>query len=179
MCGTVNLNGRLQAALNPGGGDKGETLFGDTTFRLGDRVMQIRNNYDRVWKRLDPAETGAGVYNGDTGLITALDKNARLLTVRFDDREAQYSFDELGELELAYAVTAHKSQGSEYAAVIIPVYSAPQRLLSRNLLYTAVTRAKRLLVMVGREETVRQMVDNPNANRRYCALKARVRGLLA
>lgn len=141
--------------------------------------MQIRNNYDRVWKRLDPAETGAGVYNGDTGLITALDKNARLLTVRFDDREAQYSFDELGELELAYAVTAHKSQGSEYAAVIIPVYSAPQRLLSRNLLYTAVTRAKRLLVMVGREETVRQMVDNPNANRRYCALKARVRGLLA
>ena len=140
--------------------------------------MQIRNNYDRVWKRLDPAETGAGVYNGDTGLITALDKNARLLTVRFDDREAQYSFDELGELELAYAVTAHKSQGSEYAAVIIPVYSAPQRLLSRNLLYTAVTRAKRLLVMVGREETVRQMVDNPNANRRYCALKARVRGLL-
>ena len=179
VCGTVNLNGRLQAALNPGGGDKGETLFGDTTFRLGDRVMQIRNNYDRVWKRLDPAETGAGVYNGDTGLITALDKNARLLTVRFDDREAQYSFDELGELELAYAVTAHKSQGSEYAAVIIPVYSAPQRLLSRNLLYTAVTRAKRLLVMVGREETVRQMVDNPNANRRYCALKARVRGLLA
>ena len=132
-----------------------------------------------MWKRLDPAETGAGVYNGDTGLITALDKNARLLTVRFDDREAQYSFDELGELELAYAVTAHKSQGSEYAAVIIPVYSAPQRLLSRNLLYTAVTRAKRLLVMVGREETVRQMVDNPNANRRYCALKARVRGLLA
>ena len=173
------MNLLLQQTLNPPSKQKKEIEFHQNKLREGDKVMQIRNNYDRVWKRLEPAETGAGVYNGDTGLITALDKNARLLTVRFDDREAQYSFDELGELELAYAVTAHKSQGSEYAAVIIPVYSAPQRLLSRNLLYTAVTRAKRLLVMVGREETVRQMVDNPNANRRYCALKARVRGLLA
>ena len=106
-----------------------------------------------------------------------IDRSARLMIVRFDDREADYDFDDLNELEHAYAITAHKSQGSEYAAVVIPVFSAPQRLLSRNLLYTAVTRAKRLLVMVGREEMVQQMVDTPNATRRYSALKARVKEL--
>ena len=177
MCGTEHLNRLLQAALNPPAEDKGETRFGETVFRTGDRVMQIRNNYDRMWTRLEPAETGTGVYNGDTGIIVLIDRNARLMIVRFDDREADYDFDDLSELEHAYAITAHKSQGSEYAAVIIPVFSAPQRLLSRNLLYTAVTRAKRLLVMVGREETVRQMVDTANATRRYSALKARVKEL--
>ena len=177
MCGTEHLNRLLQSALNPPAEDKGETRFGETVFRTGDRVMQIRNNYDRIWKRLEPAETGAGVYNGDTGIIVLIDRNARLMIVRFDDREADYEFDDLGELEHAYAITAHKSQGSEYAAVVIPVFSAPQRLLSRNLLYTAVTRAKRLLVMVGREEMVQQMVDTPNATRRYSALKARVKEL--
>jgi exodeoxyribonuclease V alpha subunit len=177
MCGTENLNRLLQSALNPPSEDKGEARFGETVFRTGDRVMQIRNNYDRVWTRIEPAETGAGVYNGDTGIIVLIDRNARLMIVRFDDREADYDFDDLGELEHAYAITAHKSQGSEYAAVIIPVFSAPQRLLSRNLLYTAVTRAKKLLVMVGREEMVQQMVDTPNATRRYSALKARVKEL--
>ncbi len=177
-CGTENLNRLLQQALNPPQEGRGETRFGEIIFRTGDRVMQIRNNYDRVWKRLEPAETGTGVYNGDTGTIVLCDRNARLLIVRFDDREADYDFDDLNELEHAYAITAHKSQGSEYAAVIIPVFSAPQRLLSRNLLYTAVTRAKRLLVMVGREEMVRQMVDTPNASRRYSALKWRVRDLI-
>lgn len=177
MCGTEHLNCLLQSALNPPAEDKGETRFGETVFRTGDRVMQIRNNYDRIWKRLEPAETGTGVYNGDTGIIVLIDRNARLMIVRFDDREADYEFDDLGELEHAYAITAHKSQGSEYAAVVIPVFSAPQRLLSRNLLYTAVTRAKRLLVMVGREEMVQQMVDTPNATRRYSALKARVKEL--
>ena len=176
-CGTENLNRLLQNALNPAAADKGETRFGETIFRTGDRVMQIRNNYDRIWTRIEPAETGAGVYNGDTGIIVLIDRNARLMIVRFDDREADYDFDDLGELEHAYAITAHKSQGSEYAAVIIPVFSAPQRLLSRNLLYTAVTRAKKLLVMVGREEMVQQMVDTPNATRRYSALKARVKEL--
>ena len=175
ICGTENLNRLLQQALNPPDEKHSEVKWGDVIFRTGDRVMQIRNNYDRVWKRLDPAETGTGVYNGDTGVIILLDCSARLLIVRFDDREADYSFDELRELEHAYAITAHKSQGSEYAAVIIPVFSAPQRLLSRNLLYTAVTRAKKLLVMVGREETVCQMVQCANANRRYSALKFRLR----
>ncbi len=177
-CGTENLNRLLQQALNPPAEGRGEARFGETVFRAGDRVMQIRNNYDRVWKRLDPPETGTGVYNGDTGTVVLCDRSARLLIVRFDDREADYDFDDLGELEHAYAVTTHKSQGSEYAAVIIPVYSAPQRLLSRNLLYTAVTRAKRLLVMVGREEMVRQMVDTPNTNRRYSALRWRLKELL-
>lgn len=178
MCGTENLNRLLQNALNPASPDKGEARFGEVIFRTGDRVMQIRNNYDRVWKRIDPAESGTGVYNGDTGIIVLCDRSARLLIVRFDDREADYDFDDLNELEHAYAVTAHKSQGSEYAAVIIPVFSAPQRLLSRNLLYTAVTRARRLLVMVGREEMVRQMVDTPNATRRYSALRWRVKELM-
>ncbi|MBR4991394.1 MAG: ATP-dependent RecD-like DNA helicase [Clostridia bacterium] len=178
-CGTENLNRLLQQALNPPQEGRGETRFGETIFRTGDRVMQIRNNYDRVWKRIDPVETGTGIYNGDTGIIVLCDRAARLLIVRFDDREADYDFDDLGELEHAYAITAHKSQGSEYAAVIIPVFSAPQRLLSRNLLYTAVTRAKKLLVMVGREEMVRQMVDTPNASRRYSALKWRLKELMA
>lgn len=177
VCGTENLNRLLQAALNPPAEGKGETRFGETVFRAGDRVMQIRNNYDRVWKRIDPMETGTGVYNGDTGNIVLIDRQARLMIVRFDDREADYPFDELSELEHAFAITAHKAQGSEYAAVIIPVFSAPQRLLNRNLLYTAVTRAKKLLVMVGREELVRQMVDSPNANRRYSGLRLRVREL--
>lgn len=174
-CGTENLNKMLQDALNPADGEKGEVQWGETVFRTGDRVMQIKNNYDRVWKRIEPAETGTGVYNGDTGIIVLLDRAARMLIVRFDDREADYMFDDLSELEHAFAITAHKSQGSEYPAVIIPVFSAPQRLLSRNLLYTAVTRAKNLLVMVGREETVRQMVECANANKRYSALKFRLR----
>ena len=177
VCGTENLNRLLQAALNPPAEGKGEARFGETVFRAGDRVMQIRNNYDRVWKRIDPMETGTGVYNGDTGNIVLIDRQARLMIVRFDDREADYPFDELSELEHAFAITAHKAQGSEYAAVVIPVFSAPQRLLNRNLLYTAVTRAKKLLVMVGREELVRQMVDSPNANRRYSGLRLRVREL--
>ena len=176
-CGTVNLNKLLQEALNPPSANKKETNFGAATFREGDRVMQIRNNYDMLWQYADTGEVGTGIYNGDTGTIVALDPAARVLTVRFDDREAEYPFEQLGELEHAYAVTAHKSQGSEYEAVIIPVYAAPERLLSRNLLYTAVTRAKRLLVLVGREEMVRQMIDTPNRNRRYCGLKTRVREL--
>lgn len=176
-CGTVSLNRLLQEALNPPKPGKKEAGFGNVVFRTGDRVMQVRNNYDMLWHKPETGEVGTGVYNGDTGEIVFLDPAARVLTVRFDDREAEYPFDQLGELEHAYAVTAHKSQGSEYEAVIIPVYAAPERLLSRNLLYTAVTRAKRLLVLVGREEMVAQMVATPNRNKRYCGLKSRVREL--
>ncbi len=176
-CGTESLNRLLQAALNPPSPDRGEVPYGEAVFRTGDRVMQIRNNYDRVWKRIEPAETGTGVYNGDTGTVVLVDRAARMMIVRFDDREADYDFDDLSELEHAYAVTAHKAQGSEFAAVIIPVFSAPQRLLSRNLLYTAVTRAKRLLVMVGREEMVAQMAERADAHKRYSALRWRVKEL--
>lgn len=174
-CGTANLNRRLQEALNPASAEKGEVRFGAALFRLGDRVMQIRNNYDLLWRRADLSEVGSGVYNGDTGFITMIDTRARILCVRFDDRDADYSFDELNQLELAYAVTAHKSQGSEYEAVIIPVSAAPERLLNRNLLYTAITRARRLLVLVGQESVVAQMVAANNKNRRFSALKRRIK----
>lgn len=176
-CGTDRLNELLQSALNPSSPERGEVAYGQVIFRTGDRVMQIRNNYDRIWKRLEPAETGTGVYNGDAGVIVLIDRAARMMIVRFDDREADYDFDDLSELEHAYAITAHKAQGSEFSAVVIPVFSVPQRLLSRNLLYTAVTRAKKLLVMVGREETVRQMAASADAHRRYSALRHRVREL--
>ena len=175
VCGTASLNRRLQESLNPPSPEKNEVRFGSSVFRLGDRVMQIRNNYDVLWRKTDLSEVGSGVFNGDTGAIVMIDTRARLLTVRFDDREADYSFDELNQLEHAFAVTAHKSQGSEYEAVIIPVFSAPERLLNRNLLYTAVTRARRLLVLVGQESVVEKMVAANNKNRRFSALKRRIR----
>lgn len=176
-CGTELLNRTLQAALNPPGPGKGEIQYGAITFRLGDRVMQIRNNYDLMWRKCDTLEPGTGVYNGDVGEIVALDRAAQSLTVRYDDRDADYGFDQLSELEHAFAMTVHKSQGSEYEAVILPLWGVPQRLCSRNLLYTAVTRARRLLVVVGREELFAQMVAAGAAHRRYGALRQRIRGL--
>lgn len=137
--------------------------------------MQVRNNYDLLWRRFDPPEIGAGVYNGDTGQIVMVDPAARVLTVRFEDRDADYSFDELAQLEHAYAVTAHKSQGSEYPAVILPVFRAPERLLNRSLFYTAVTRARQLLVLVGSPATVEKMVASDKKTRRYSALRRRIR----
>ena len=174
-CGTENLNRLLQENLNPPSPARPEARFGPVAFRLGDRVMQVRNNYDMLWRRFDPTEIGAGVYNGDTGQIVMVDPAARVLTVRFEDRDADYSFDELGQLEHAYAVTAHKSQGSEYPAVILPVFRAPERLLNRSLFYTAVTRARQLLVLVGSPATVEKMVTSDKKTRRYSALRRRIR----
>ena len=149
MCGTVSLNQILQASLNPPGPGKPEVRCGPYQFRLGDRVMQVKNNYDILWQSSSTAEVGAGIFNGDTGVITLIDRAEKVLVVRYDDdKDAAYSFDDLFQLEPAYAITAHKAQGSEYEAVIIPVFQAPARLLTRSILYTAVTRAKRLLVMV-------------------------------
>ncbi len=177
-CGTENLNRILQQALNPPSAHKPEAHFGPSVFRLGDRVMQVRNNYDLLWRRFDPPEMGSGVYNGDAGQIVMVDPAARVLTVRFEDRDADYSFDELSQLELAYAITAHKSQGSEYPAVIFPAVRAPERLLNRSLFYTAVTRARQLLVLVGNEETVEKMVVSDKKTRRYSALRRRIREML-
>lgn len=177
-CGTANLNKLLQAALNPPAEDKPEIAMGPVLFRLGDRVMQIRNNYDALWRRPETGEVGAGIFNGDIGEIVYLDRQNRVLVVGFDDREVEYGFDELNQLEHAWACTAHKSQGSEYRAVVIPVYSAPERLLNRSLLYTAVTRAKELLILVGRAETVELMVNSNKKTRRYSALRTRLRELL-
>ncbi len=177
-CGTTSLNAMLQQYLNPPSPEKQEVRFGNVTFRTGDRVMQIKNNYDMMWRRADSAEVGTGVFNGDTGVIAYLDPAARVLVVRYDDREADYTFDELNQLEHAYAITVHKSQGSEYPAVILPLFAAPQRLLTRSMLYTAVTRAKRLLVVVGREELVQQMLETNRRNRRVSALRMRIMGTL-
>ena len=172
--GTVNLNRLLQAALNPQSPDKKERSYGDYQFREGDRVMQIRNNYDILWKKADGSAVGAGIFNGDVGRIQTIDPASETLTVLFDDRLAEYDFTQLGELEPAYAMTVHKSQGSEYRAVILTAWNGSPYLLSRSILYTAITRARELLIIVGREETVGVMVENARKNRRYSGLKLRL-----
>ena len=174
--GTVNLNRLLQAALNPQSPDKKERSYGDYQFREGDRVMQIRNNYDILWKKADGSAVGAGIFNGDVGRIQTIDPASETLTVLFDDRLAEYDFTQLGELEPAYAMTVHKSQGSEYRAVILTAWNGSPYLLSRSILYTAITRARELLIIVGREETVGAMVENARKNRRYSGLKLRLQG---
>lgn len=174
--GTVNLNRLLQAALNPQSPDKKERSYGDYQFREGDRVMQIRNNYDILWKKADGSAVGAGIFNGDVGRIQTIDPASETLTVLFDDRLAEYDFTQLGELEPAYAMTVHKSQGSEYRAVILTAWNGSPYLLSRSILYTAITRARELLIIVGREETVGVMVENARKNRRYSGLKLRLQG---
>ena len=174
--GTVSLNKMLQAALNPSAPDKKERQFGDYIFREGDRVMQIRNNYDIMWKKTDGSEVGTGIFNGDVGIIQSIDNGTETLTIRFDDREADYDFTQLNELEPAYAMTVHKSQGSEYRAVILTAWNGSPYLLSRSILYTAITRARELLIIVGREETVGVMVENAKKNRRYSGLKLRLQG---
>ena len=174
--GTVNLNRLLQAALNPPSPDKKERAYGDFQFREGDRVMQSRNNYDILWKKPDASAVGAGIFNGDVGHIQTIDPASETMTVLFDDRLAEYDFTQLGELEPAYAMTVHKSQGSEYRAVILTAWNGSPYLLSRSILYTAITRARELLIIVGREETVEVMVENARKNRRYSGLKLRLQG---
>ena len=174
--GTMNLNRILQAALNPGAPDKKEKQFGEFIFREGDRVMQIRNNYDIIWKKCDGSAVGTGIFNGDVGVITMIDPNTEMLTVLYDDREASYDFTQLNELEPAYAMTVHKSQGSEYRCVILTCWNGSPYLLSRSILYTAITRARELLIIVGREETVAVMTENAKKNRRYSGLKLRLQG---
>jgi exodeoxyribonuclease V alpha subunit len=173
--GVHQLNAQLQAALNPAGREKIEINRGDCIFRLGDKVMQVRNNYDLEWTR--GSESGEGVFNGDIGYIVKLSRLDREMTVEFDDgRQAVYDESMLDELELSYCISVHKSQGSEFEAVVLPLISGPQMLMTRNLLYTAVTRARRLVVIVGREGCVHQMVDNNRIMRRYSALNLRLRG---
>ena len=171
--GTAHLNQALQEALNPKQPGKKEKIFGDTCFREGDRVMQIRNNYDIVWKRAD-GTAGTGIFNGDIGTIEEIDLREDIIRIRFDDKVVEYDTDLLPELELAYAITAHKSQGSEYPAVIFVPYAGAPMLLTRGVLYTAVTRARNLLIMVGNEEIVAQMVANNRRNKRYSGLRYRI-----
>ena len=138
--------------------------------RCGDKVMQIKNDYDISYER-DGAEAGVGAYNGDMGIITAVDPESRAVTVQMDDRKYIYGADQLAELEPAYAVTVHKSQGSEFPAVIMPVADVPARLCYRNLLYTGVTRARRLCILAGTRRTEQAMVDNVRQNMRYSGLR--------
>ena len=172
--GTVELNRALQAALNPPRPGVREKVFGDFTFREGDKVMQIRNNYDIIWKSADGAHAGCGVFNGDVGVVTSIDPDAEALTVSYDDRLVTYLFDQLGELEPAYAMTVHKAQGSEYRAVVLAVAGASPRLLVRGVLYTAVTRARELLIIVGSAEDVETMVRTDRRARRYSGLRWRL-----
>ena len=175
--GTVSLNKRLQQVLNPPRKDKKEKAFGDVVFREGDRVMQIKNNYDILWQNESRTAAGSGIYNGDIGTILSIDMDSESLSVNFDGRIASYGFDSLIELEHAWAMTVHKSQGSEYRAVILSLSPGSQMLLTRDVLYTAVTRAKELLIMVGDDATAYKMIDNFRQSKRYSALRVRLRKL--
>ena len=174
--GTVSLNQLLQNGLNPAAPTKKERPHGNFTYREGDRVMQIRNNYDIMWKRCDGEEVGTGIFNGDVGVIKSIDPAMEQVTVVFDDREVDYEFDQLHELEPAFAMTVHKSQGSEYRCVVLSAWNGSPYLLNRSVLYTAITRARELLIIVGREETVGAMVQNAKVGRRYTGLKLRLQG---
>lgn len=168
--GTWGLNIALQKVLNPPSPEKKEFTFNGRLFRQGDKVMQVRNNYDMVWKK-DDGEMGQGIFNGDIGVIEKIDPMLRLMAIRFDDRIADYPFDNAGELDHAYAITVHKSQGNEFDAVIIPLMEVNSRLCFRNLLYTAVTRAKKLLIIVGDSRAVFSMVDNNKKTGRFTNLR--------
>ncbi len=169
--GTVNLNLLLQSALNPPAPGKNEKAFREIIFREEDKVMQIRNNYDLEWTlREDENQCGFGVFNGDIGKILAVDSENERITVDYDGKLVRYSFDELDEIEHAFAVTVHKSQGSEYPIVIFPVLNPPSMLATRNLLYTGVTRAQKMAILVGDQATVCRMVDHKETSRRYTGL---------
>lgn len=175
LIGVSNLNAILQDKLNPPSPDREEYATARCVYRLGDKVMQIKNNYQMEWTRLDGSDKGLGVFNGDVGIISDINKNSQKMTVIFDDRAVVYDFMLLDELELAYAATVHKSQGSEFDAVIMPMCETHRLLMTRNLLYTAITRAKKLVVLVGSEDVIKQYVDNDNIQRRYSGLKYKMR----
>ena len=169
--GTAELNHRLQSKLNPKAEDKPEVTIGAHVFRVGDKVMQIKNNYDIRWEK-ENGEQGDGVFNGDIGIIKSIDRKSKSLKIAFFDKTARLSFEAAMDLDFAYAVTVHKSQGNEFDAVIIPMFPGPPQLYYRNLLYTAVTRAKKTLILVGDPRTVEMMVNNNRQTKRYSALKS-------
>lgn len=177
--GVETLNNVLQEYLNPKDDSKEEYERGEHLFREGDKVMQVKNNYQLTWQILSkyniPIDEGTGVFNGDTGIVKHIDRYGQIMEVEFDEgRVVEYPFSGLDELELAYAVTVHKSQGSEYPAVILPILSGPKMLLNRNLFYTAVTRAKKCVTILGSANTIFQMIENDNIYERYSSLKDRI-----
>ncbi len=177
--GVEGFNEELQKYMNPPSDSKAEKKYGDTVFRVGDKVMQIKNNYQLEWEQRLPSgiciETGMGVFNGDIGIIRRINNQSELMEIEFeDDKYVIYSFKQLDELELAYSITIHKSQGSEYPAVILPLLAGSSFLMNRNLLYTAVTRAKKCVCIVGSNETFQHMIDNENQMKRYTGLKFQI-----
>ena len=179
LLGVERLNGILQAYMNPADKSKREKEYRGTIFREGDKVMQIKNNYQIEWEIRTKfglcVDKGMGIFNGDTGIIEEINDFAETMTISFDEgRKVEYPFKLLEELELAYAVTIHKSQGSEYPAVVIPLLSGPRMLMNRNLLYTAVTRAKKCVTIVGDEQTFYEMIQNNSQQRRYSGLRDRI-----
>jgi exodeoxyribonuclease V alpha subunit len=179
LLGSINLNKEMQAALNPPRMGLAEKKMGDKLFREGDKVMQIRNNYSLKWRKAGDFTEGEGIFNGDVGFINKIDVEFNELVVAFDeDRIVTYEFTQLDELELAYAVTVHKSQGSEFPIVVMPVSWFPPVLATRNLLYTAVTRGKEAVILVGSEGRMQSMVDNMRISERYSGLRVRLHGYL-
>ena len=168
--GVNELNNKLQFVINPKDSEKNELSSGKKILREGDKVMQIRNNYDLLWVK-DNGETGEGIFNGEIGIIESINKRSRIIKVRYDDKVANYDFDFAVDLDLSYATTVHKSQGNEFEAVIMPLLDGAPMLLYRNLLYTAVTRAKSLMIIVGSDTTIEKMVNNNRKNKRYSGLK--------
>ena len=173
-CGTAALNRALQAALNPPAAGKRQKQWGDVTFRVGDRVMQTKNNYDVLWEK-DDGTAGSGIFNGDVGVIQDIDSSGELIVLRFDDRTATYTADLLSQLDMAYAITVHKSQGSEYPAVILVSAPAAPSLMVRGVLYTAITRARRMLIVVGDDTVPAKMAANDRQQRRYSGLRRRLK----
>ncbi|MCR5653983.1 MAG: ATP-dependent RecD-like DNA helicase [Ruminococcus sp.] len=168
--GVTELNTALQEVINPADPEKNEITVGKRVLREGDKVMQTKNNYDLLWVK-DNDETGEGVFNGEIGVIESINKRSRTIKIRYDDRVASYDFDFANDLDHAYATTVHKSQGNEFEAVIMPLYRGSPMLMYRNLLYTAVTRAKKLMIIVGSQEIIRKMINNNHKNKRYSGLK--------
>lgn len=171
--GTKNLNKELQKVLNPKSSFKNEKEFGETIFREGDKVMQIRNNYDLYWESIDGKAYGSGVFNGDLGIIRSIHNNT--IEVIYDDEKiVKYDSNILEELEHAYAITIHKSQGSEFPLVVMPITNGPPMLYTRNLLYTGVTRAKKLLIILGKESILNYMIQNNDTKKRNTGLKQKM-----
>jgi exodeoxyribonuclease V alpha subunit len=168
--GTIDFNTSLQQVLNPAAGNKAERMSNSRIFREGDKVMQIKNNYDLVWEK-ESGEKGSGVFNGDIGILKSIDKRTGSFKVKYDDRIADYVSENIEELELAYAITVHKSQGSEFKAVVLALFSGAPQLFYRNLLYTAVTRARELVVIVGRDSTIQHMVENNKKTKRFTGME--------
>ena len=181
--GVIRLNEVLQESLNPKTKQKKEIQFRNHIFREGDKVMQIRNNYQVNWETTSKFGTivdkGTGIFNGDMGIIIEVNQFSQIVTVEFDDgKVVEYPYSQLDELDLAYAITIHKSQGSEYPAIILPLLSGPSMLMNRNLLYTAVSRAGSNVIIIGREQTVQLMIDNVSEQRRYSGLSSRIRKIM-